>query len=64
MSFEAARFEVKRSRGGLVVRAIGRTERGQKYIKKSIPIAARTIADQKFKSEMAAAIAQMFDSDA
>ncbi len=59
MSHGIGAIQVKRERGVLVVQGLGRTPRGQKYIKATIPIAAPKMSDKNFKSEMTAAVTEM-----
>lgn len=61
---EAATVEIRRSRGKLIVQATGRTARGQRYIKGSVPLTVKSMADPNFKREMAAAVEQLLDSGA
>lgn len=63
MGKQAAQIAVKRERGMLVVQAIGLTPRGQKYIKGSAPIAAKSMRDPDYKAQVAAAIKQLLESD-
>lgn len=52
-------IQVKRERGKLVVQGLGRTPRGQKYIKATIPIPAPTMAAKEFKAELTQAVTEM-----
>ncbi len=54
-------IQVKISRGTLTVQGMGETPRGQRYIRQSERLKASRISDPQFKSEMAAAIAKLFD---
>lgn len=56
---EATGINIKKSRGRMVVQALGRTPRGQKYVKGSKVLNATSIADPKFKEEMAAAVDEL-----
>jgi len=51
---------VKRSRGKLVVQGLGKTPRGQNYIKDTEALNVKTSADPAFKGNLTAAIAKMF----
>lgn len=51
--------EVKRQRKALTIMGMGQTPRGQKFIKKSIPITAPRMNDKKFKAELAAAVEEL-----
>ena len=55
-------IQVKRMRGKLVVIGMGKTGRGQAYIKRSVPIAAKRMTDPNYKSDLAAAVAELFAS--
>lgn len=52
--------QVKRERGKLVVQGLGKTPRGQNFIKQTVVLSAKNIADPAFKSQMATAVAEMF----
>lgn len=52
--------EIRRSRGKLVLRGLGQTPRGQKYIKRSVDLGVKNTADPAFKSKLAAAVTEMF----
>lgn len=64
MAITPASVEVTRQQGKLVVRFLGRTPRGTKYIKKQQKLIAENTHDPGFKDEMAAAIKQMYESEA
>jgi hypothetical protein len=49
-------IEVKRSKGVLRVTAIGETPKGQRILKKSIPLSVESPANPKFKKELADAV--------
>lgn len=53
--------EVKRTHGKLTVQGLGQTPRGQRYIKKAIPLKAQDPSDPKFKEELAAAVEKLFE---
>lgn len=61
---QAASIIVRKSRGLLVVQATGRTERGQSFIKGSVPLTVKTMSDPKFKGELATAVDQLLGSGA
>lgn len=61
---QAATIIVRRSRGGLIVQATGRTGRGQSYIKSSEALSVKSMSDPKFKAELAAAINKLLGSAA
>lgn len=61
---QAATIYIRRSRGVMVVAATGRTGRGQTYVKGSVALTCKSISDPKFKGEMAAAVAQLLNSEA
>lgn len=52
-------IHVKRQRGKLVVQGDGRTVKGKRYIVQTVELTAKTPADPNFKSELAAAVAQL-----
>lgn len=61
---QASAIEVKIRRDELIVQAIGRNAKGQRYIKGSIPLKAKKISDPNFKAEMEAAVIKLLESDA
>lgn len=60
MASGIGQVEVRRSRGKLVVRGLGQTPRGQKFIKHSVELSAKSTADPAFKSELKAVVTEMF----
>ena len=60
---DVASINVTKAHGVMVVQATGRTGRGQRYIKAQIPLSVKSIRDPKFKSEMAAAVKQLLNSE-
>lgn len=64
MTMQVASIIVKKSRGHMVVAAIGRTNTGQSYIKGTRALAAKSAADPKFKSQLKAAVEELLDSKA
>ncbi|MCK5317996.1 MAG: hypothetical protein KAJ55_08780 [Anaerolineales bacterium] len=52
-------LEVRRMRGNLVLIGLGRTERGQRYIKGQAPIASKDISSTNFKAQLAVAMAKL-----
>lgn len=61
---QAATVEIKGSSGHLSVLAIGRTGRGQRYIKAVKGMAATSMRDKNFKTEMAQAVKALLESEA
>lgn len=61
---QAAAIYIRRSRGGLVVAAIGRTDRGQSYIKGSRNLKVKSMGDKDFKGQMKTAVDELLGSDA
>lgn len=59
---EVASIDVRRQHGVLVVQATGRTAKGQRYIKGSIPLTVKSARDPKFKAEMTAAVEELLGS--
>lgn len=57
-------IHVKRQRGKLTVQAGGRTPRGQRYIKETIVLKAKSMADPSFKAEVTTAVDQMLAQEA
>ncbi len=51
-----AAIHVRRSHKKVIVQAIGQTPRGQSYLKQAVTLDVRSIADENFKVELAAAI--------
>lgn len=51
--------EVKRQRGKLVVQGLGKTPRGQKFIRETTELKASKLTSPEFKAEMAAAVKEM-----
>ncbi len=60
MASGIGRVQVKRSRGKLVVQGLGKTPRGQNYVKVVEQLDVKSTADPKFKGNLKAAIARMF----
>ncbi len=54
----------KKERGKMVVQALGRTARGQRYIKQTIEIKAAGPTDPAFKGELSAAVIELLRSPA
>lgn len=52
--------EVKRGRGGLVVQGLGKTPRGQNFIRQSKALNVKRMHDPAFKDELKLVIAEMF----
>lgn len=52
--------EVKRARGKLVVQGLGKTPRGQNFIKQTTALGVRRMHESAFKDELARAVAEMF----
>lgn len=59
MTSGIATVHVKKARGKIIVEGEGRTPRGQKYLKGNIPLKASKMSDKDFKSELAAAVAEL-----
>lgn len=56
MPTSVASIHVKVQGKKLTVLGMGQTNRGQKYIKKAIPIKVAKMSDEQFKTELAAAV--------
>ena len=52
-------LHVRKQHGKLTLLGMGRTNRGQKYIKATEEFEVSSMADKKFKSELSAKIEQM-----
>lgn len=61
MSNTYGTIEVKKMRGKMAVIGLGKTPRGQNYIKKIEETSSTSPADPKFKEELATAVAKLFD---
>lgn len=59
MSNGIATIQVKRQRGIVTVQGLGRTNRGQKFIKGNTGLSAVSFADPKFKGELLVAVKEM-----
>lgn len=63
MSAGIGTLEIKRQHGKLVVVALGKTPRGQNFIKDYVPLTVEKLGDPKFKTELAAAVSKMFGDE-
>jgi hypothetical protein len=61
MANKFASVEVRMERGKLVLNGMGRTNRGQKYIKKQAPIDAKQMGDENYKPALKTALAKLFE---
>lgn len=52
-------IQVKREHGVLVVQGLGKTPRGQKFIRRTTPLKSKNITSKGFKSEMRTAVEEM-----
>lgn len=52
--------EIRVQHGKLTVVGLGKTPRGQRYIKESIPLEAKDMFDPNFKTELAEAVEKLF----
>jgi hypothetical protein len=57
-------IQVKRMRGELVLIGMGKTGRGQSYIKRRVPMEAKNIRSKSFKGQLTAAVAKLYESEA
>lgn len=64
MTHHSSAVEVRRSRGVLVVNGLGKTPRGQRFIAKQVKLKATDMGSKEFKSELAAAVAEIIGSEA
>ena len=60
MASEIGTIHVRMQRGKLTVQGDGRTGRGQRYIKQTIPLDVADMAAPKFKEQLATAVNEMF----
>lgn len=60
---ETATIVIRRARGVIVVQALGRTERGQSFIKGKSALKVKSITDPLFKGEMSTAVALLLGSE-
>ncbi len=60
MAIGIGTVQVKREHGVLVVQGLGKTPRGQNFIKDTIPLDVKSTADPAFHGKLVAAVAQMF----
>lgn len=61
---QAAQIRVRQERGRIVVQATGRTEKGRTFIKGSKTLTVTSMADIRFKAEMARAVEELLGSEA
>lgn len=61
---QASSIEVRIRRGQVIIQAIGRNAKGQRYIKGIVPLKAKTISDTNFKAQMTAAVQELLERDA
>lgn len=52
--------QVKRMKGKITVLAMGKTPKGQQFIREMRPLLATKVSDPDFKKELAAAVADLF----
>lgn len=60
MAIGIGTVQVKRERGELVVQGLGKTPRGQNFIKDTETLGVKSSADPAFKGKLVAAVAKMF----
>lgn len=53
--------EIKRVRGGLVLQGLGKTPRGQNFIRQTKALKPQKMSDPGFKSALASAVEEMFE---
>lgn len=61
---QATAIEVRMHRGRVIIQAIGRNPKGQRYIKGTVALKVKTISDPNFKGQMSAAVQELLDRDA
>jgi len=57
-------IQVKSMRGKPVLIGMGKTGRGQSYIKRTVAIEAKNMRSKDFKGAMATAVAKLYNSEA
>lgn len=57
-------IQVKRMRGRVVLMGMGKTGRGQRYIKRTVEIDVQNMRSKNFKGQLATAVDKLFNSDA
>lgn len=57
-------IQVKKMRGELVLIGMGKTGRGQTYIKRRVPIDCQNIRSKSFKGQLGSAVTKLYDSEA
>lgn len=53
------RIEVRTERGKLVLQGLGKTPRGQNFIRETIDLGVKTSEDPEFKAHLATAVVKM-----
>lgn len=64
MAIGIGTVQVKREHGTLVVQGLGKTPRGQNFIKHTVPLGVKSSSEPTFKSNLAAAITEIFTEQA
>lgn len=59
MAFGIGTVQVKRDHGTLVVQGLGKTPRGQKFIRATEPLAVKKMSDPDFKANLKTAVARI-----
>lgn len=54
-------IQVKRERGKLVLQGLGKTPRGQKFIRDTEPLSAKNMDSPSFKADLSDAVKDMLD---
>ncbi len=60
MAQQYASVRVRKERGKMTVQGIGKTNKGQTYVKKAIQLEATSMADPQFKAQMRAAVEKLY----
>lgn len=64
MSERYGTIQVKRMRGEVVLMGMGKTGRGQRYIKKTVAIDVKNMRSKNFKGQLKTAVDKLFNSEA
>lgn len=59
MNTQYSAIEVRKMRGNLVLVGLARTNRGQRYIKRQVPLGCTSIGSKDFKQKLAIAMGEI-----
>lgn len=60
MAVQYASVRVRKERGVMVVQGMGKTSKGQTYVKAAIRLTATSMSDPQFKAEMKTAVEKLY----